>query len=67
MAKATSKPAKRSASWMAVYETLRREILTLTLAPGEPLDAHGGPVTANAVSLAWALLTSVTGPWLSRR
>jgi len=39
MAKAVKKEAKaRSAGWTGVYETLRRDILSLALAPGELLD-----------------------------
>ena len=40
MGKPAKKPSKtiKSASWVAVYEALRREILTLDLQPGELLD-----------------------------
>ncbi len=40
MAKAPKKQAKsmKSASWVGVYETLRRDILSLALQPGELLD-----------------------------
>lgn len=40
MGKPAKKPFKttKSASWVAVYEALRREILTLDLQPGELLD-----------------------------
>lgn len=39
MAKAAAKPkAGKEAGWKGVYEALRKEILSLTLAPGELLD-----------------------------
>jgi DNA-binding GntR family transcriptional regulator len=43
MGKASKSQAtgQKSANWVAIYDTLRREILSLALPPGEPLDETG--------------------------
>lgn len=41
MAKADTAKAGKSAGWKSVHEVLRRDILTLALAPGELLDEMG--------------------------